>query len=236
MRKNYLLPLLAPILLMLASCAHVYTNPQFTQKTQDHQSVAIIPYQMVYTGKLIKELSPADLQKINETESQAFQLSLYNQLLRRSGTGRHKIKIEIQNPSTTNRLLLDSGVVLTDAWKESPERLAGILGVQSVICTRVEKEKFLSDLESFGIIAAGQVLRNMQVPGATALPYVSSNASKTYEIKLNCQLMNGADGSMLWNVPLRLNINYNTKANDAINIANRRCSKKFPYRDRSYYR
>lgn len=237
MRKNYLLILLAPAILLMASCARDYTSPQFSQKTTEHHLVAIIPFQMVYTGRVDPNLKPDDIRQISEAEAQAFQLSLFNHILRRSGEGKSKIKIEFQTPDRTNRILQDSGIALVDAWKESPSKLAKILGVESVVYTRVEKEKFLTDLESFGITIAGNILNQMRIDGFP-IPYGTNpqQYNRTYTIKLDCQLMNGEDESLLWKLPLSYNIDWNTRANDVINNAAKKCSKKFPYRDRSYYR
>lgn len=237
MKRTYTLILLVGVILGIASCARDYTTPVFSSKTVGHKKVAILPYQMVYTGRQDADLSPEEIRKINEAESQAFQRALHNQLLRESGSDKKDIKIEFQTPERTNRILQDSGITLVDAWKQTPEKLAALLGVHAIIYTRVEKEKFLTDLESFGLEIAGDILDKLKLPDGITLPVGAdpSRYNRTYRIKIDCQLLNGVDASLLWKLPLDTEIDWNSRANDVIEQSARMCAKRFPYRNRSYY-
>lgn len=237
MKRTLYLTLFLAVAGLLYACAKSYTTPVFSSKSIGHKLVAILPYQMVYTGKEHKDLSPTEVNKINEAEAQAFQRALHNWLLRESGADKKDIKIEFQTPERTNRILQDSGIALVDAWKETPERLAKILGVQSIVYTRCEKEKFLTDLESFGLEIAGDILDKIKLPDGISLPPGAdpNNYNRTYRIKIDCQLLNAADASLLWKLPLDTEIDWNSRANDVIEQAGRMCAKKFPYRNRSYY-
>jgi hypothetical protein len=237
MKRTYTFLLVVAVILGIASCARDYTTPVFSSKTVGHKKVAILPYQMVYTGRQDADLSPGEIRKINEAESQAFQRALHNQILRESGAEKKDIKIEFQTPERTNKILQDSGIALVDAWKQTPERLAAILGVHSIIYTRVEKEKFLTDLESFGLEIAGDILDKIKLPDGMSLPPGADPKmyNRTYKIKIDCQLLNGVDASLLWKLPLDIEIDWNSRANDVIEQSARMCAKRFPYRNRSYY-
>lgn len=237
MKFNFTLILAIVGLVGIASCARDYTTPVFSSKTVGHKMVAILPYQMVYTGRIDEKLTPDDIRKINEAEAQAFQRALHNQLLRESGASKKDIKIEFQTPERTNKILVDSGIALVDAWKETPERLAKILGVHAIVYTRVEKEKFLTDLESFGLEIAGDILDKIKLPEGVTIPVGADPDfyNRTYRIKIDCQLLNAADASLLWKLPMDTDIDWNSRANDVIEQSARYCAKKFPYRNRSYY-
>lgn len=238
MKRIYLSSLLLLFILALVSCARDFTTPVFNSKTVGHRMVAILPFQMVYTGKQDPKLGPDDIRKINEAEAQAFQRALHNQLLRQSGSKKKHIKIEFQTPERTNRILADSGIVPMDAWKETPERLAQILGVQSIIFTKVEKEKFLTDLESYGLTIAGEILEKIPLPEGLEIPMGADpqRYNRTYRIKMDCQLLNGVDGSLLWKLPMDTDIDWNSRANEVIEQATWYCARRFPYRNRNYYR
>ncbi|MDX5320489.1 MAG: hypothetical protein LPK45_05295 [Bacteroidota bacterium] len=237
MKKSLVRMLLVLMVLGVVSCARDFLSPQFSSKTKGHKRVAILPYQMVYTGRQDKNLSPTEKDKIAEAEAQAFQRALHNQLLRFSGPEKDDIKIEFQTPERTNRILQDSGISLTQAWQKTPEELSKILGVESIVYTRVEKEKFLTELESFGLEIAGDILDKIKLPDVLNLPPGADPDfyNRTYRIKIDCQLLNGADASLLWKLPLDMEIDWNSRANDVIEQSARTCAKKFPYRQRSYY-
>ena len=237
MKNRLLFGLIILGIIGLAACAKSFTTPVFSSKSVGHKRVAVLPYQMVYTGRQDADLSPEDKRKIAEAESQAFQRALHNQLLRQSGSGKKDIKIEFQTPERTNKILQDSGIVTMDAWKETPERLSAILGVQSIVYTRVEKEKFLTDLESFGLEIAGDILDKIKLPDGFNLPPGADPSfyNRTYHIRIDCQLLNGSDASLLWKLPMDIDIDWNSRANEVIEQVARRSAKKFPYRNRSYY-
>lgn len=237
MKKIYL-SLGFVLAVLLVSCAKDYTTPLFSSKTVGHKKVAILPYEMIYTGRAVENLTPGDQAKIQEAESYAFQRSLHNYLLNQSGAGKKDIKIEFLTPERTNRILQDSGVNPVFAYRETPEKLARLLGVQSVVYSKVEKQRFLTDLESFGLEIAGDILDKLKLPGDLKLPTGADPAfhNKTFEIRTDCQLLNGEDAALLWKVHFDFETDWNYPANEAIKDVTRVCAKRFPYRNRSYYR
>jgi len=233
-----LLPLLFICISLVTfyACKSAFISPQFSQKTQNHHRIAILPYQMVYTGRPVYGLTPKEKEQIQEAEALAFQNALYVRLLRQTGQRKRDIKIEIASPEISNHLLQDSGISLHDAWRIPSHDLCELLGVQAIIKVRVEKEKFLTDFESYGIHVATEILNklpNNQNPGTNPIP---ANVNKTYRIKQDAQVLNADDATLLWHQELESQIDWNYSANRVIeNMANR-IAKKFPYRDRSYYR
>ena len=216
--------------LVVSSCAKVFVHHSFNQLTRSHKLVAVVPFVMVYTGRMDKDMTQSQIEKMMELESVSFQRAYYNELVGRSGPGKKDIKIDFQSIDKTNKILKDSGYVLHKISEVSEEELARVLGVDAIVKTRVEKEKFLEGWESFGIEMAEVILGGFgnNIPGGQQLP-PGSNA--TNEIKIDSRVIS-ADGLVLWQMAQNVQIDWATKPNDAIRQITRRFSRKFPYRNR----
>lgn len=217
------------LVLSLAGCTAVdYTSPRFPEAAREHRSVAVLPVEMVFTGKAPKGLTAEDVMRIEEGESLAFQASLYNYLLNRSSRDRRRpIRISIQPIETTNRLLGDGELAVRDSWALPPEELAELLGVDAVVRTRVRKTRYLSDLASFGIAAGVHVVLEAIDDGHHWLfPW----GPRTYDIYAEGALVDGHDGALLWKVAVHRETDWTRPANDVVRGITRKLAKKFPYR------
>jgi hypothetical protein len=143
--------LLATLLLGACTAVH-YESPRLAERPADRDTVAVLPFEMVFTGKAPKDLSAAQILAIEEAESHAFQHSFYNRLLdRSSATRKNPILVRIQPIDATNSILDEEGISIRESWEMPAEELAEILGVDAVIRTTVQKTRYLSDIASYGI-------------------------------------------------------------------------------------
>jgi hypothetical protein len=152
MKKNNILYILvlALVFISMSFCTSVrYTNPIFTEKTQDHRIIAVIPFEMIFTGKQPKKLPPQQIDKIEEVESIAFQNSLYHLLSQQQRRLHHPLRIDIQPVQKTNRILDQQGISIRDSWYMDSRELAHILRVDAVVRTTIEKKRYMSGLASF---------------------------------------------------------------------------------------
>lgn len=214
----------------LAACTAVdYTSPQFADVALDHQSVAVLPVEMMFTGKAPKGLTAEAIMQIEEGESLAFQSSLYNYLLDRSGPHRRRpIWITVQQVDLTNRLLTEQGLAIRDTWVLPAEELAELLGVDAVVRTRVRKTRYLSDLASFGIAAGVHLaLEILDEDHLWLLPW----GPRTYDIYAEGELLAADRGTLLWKVAVNREADWSQPANDVVRGITRKLAKKFPYRD-----
>lgn len=79
--KPRIIPLVT-VLLLAAACSTVnYQSPQFAERAQHHQIVAVLPFEMVLTGDPPRNLTVQQIAKIEEAESVAFQEAYYYRLL-----------------------------------------------------------------------------------------------------------------------------------------------------------
>jgi len=143
------------VLIVLVSCAGTkFTSSSFDAKTSQHKQIAILPFRVVYTGKVPKKLTPNDIEKLRYAEAAAFQKSLYTRIIRQSGTNKKDIKIEIQSIEKTNQLLKEEGLQYLVLDTTMSQELCKKLGVDAVVYASVEKERFLANLEPFGLAIA----------------------------------------------------------------------------------
>ena len=213
----------------LTACTAVdYTAPGFPQATVDHQSVAVLPVEMIFQGKAPKGLTAEDIWQIEEGESLAFQSSLYNYLLDRSRPDRRRpVWIAIQPIEATNRLLSERGLAIRNTWAMPADELAALLGVDAVVRTRVRKTRYLSDLASFGIaVGVHVVLEALEEEHLWLLPW----GPRTYDIYAEGELIEARGGALLWKVAVNRETDWSRPANDVVRGITRKLAKKFPYR------
>ena len=82
--KNYcIFTILIFIVFSQFSCSNsFYSRSEYRSGPLDNSNIAILPYDVVTTGRIPARLSDEDLESIEMAESKAFQISLYNQIVR----------------------------------------------------------------------------------------------------------------------------------------------------------
>src|SRR5688572_19519937 len=138
------LPLLIVILLsiftIVASCARKnYVASNFDEMTADHRTVAVVPAEMIFTGKLPKNLTAEDIANMEEQESREFQYALYHSILRHANTRKYITTIDFQDVNTTLSKLEAQQIKIRDSWKMDDKELARVLGVDAIIKMRIQK-------------------------------------------------------------------------------------------------
>ena len=221
---------LATMLLSAAACSTAnYQSPQFTERARHHQIIAVLPFEMVLTGDPPRDLTAPQIAQIEEAESVAFQEAYYYRLLHQASVHRkHPIWIEIQPPETTNRLLDEAGIGVRESWGMSAKSLARVLRVDAVISTSVQKTRYLSDGESFGVDLGLTVVNEISEGRlASVLPW---GLVKTHDIWANCELIDSVDGVVIWQTDLAQATDWQYPANQVIAGFTEELAKKFPYR------
>ncbi|MFK7773797.1 MAG: hypothetical protein AB8F94_16725 [Saprospiraceae bacterium] len=212
-------------LLLTSGCKQYYTVANFEEKTQAHQTIAVLPFEMVYTGIPPKELTEDDIQRIEISESKAFQSSFFNAILASSRQGRNQLRVDFQHYSKTLNLLKDNGIDIRDSWGKDPAELAKILGVDAVVKAQIEKRRYMSDLASYGIEAGTQIIG--AITNNRILPFVN-NRNKT--VRTDYTIVNQEDGNVLWSIAYDFDANWRSTSEDIIETINARSARRFPYR------
>jgi hypothetical protein len=226
-----MLPLLIIVtsgLLLFPSCAHrYYTASSFEQLSAHHRSIAVLPAEMVFTGNQPKQLKAEDIARIEETESRAFQTALFNGILRHANSRKYVTTVQVQDISTTQRLLEEQGISVRDSWKADDRKLAALLGVDAVVRMRIQKKRYMSDLASLGIGMGQQVLSQIVMPGSFPVPNVSN---KTNDIYASCNVV--SNSQTLWNDHYERGSSYNSPSESVIEDITDNFGRHFPYRRR----
>ena len=230
MKQNLLFSTCLFILIFFSACSghKYYTSSSFSQQTAHHKLIAVLPAEMIFTGKQPKALTPEDIEAIEETESKSFQNSLYNSILRHANTKKYFTSISVQDISTTQKMLEENGISIRESWKEDDKKLAKILGVDAVVRMRIQKKRYMSDLASMGISVGRQVLGQIGAVSRLPIPYVSS---KTNDINASCNMVSNSE--TLWNDSYKRGADYNSSSEAVIDEITDNFGKHFPYKKRN---
>lgn len=228
---NKVIVLLGMSLLIFGSCKNYFIAHNFEQKTANHRTIAILPLEMIFTGNTPKNLTAADIAKIEEGESKAFMISLYNEILRSTRGGNKPLRVDIQNYVNTLSILEAEGIDIRQSWKISPTQLATVLGVDAVVQGSITKKRYMSDLASFGVDLGTQILDALSggVFNSTGLP---NQATRTNDIRASYSLIGAGDGTTLFSQAFDYEADWNNTSEDIIMFINRRFSRNFPYRSK----
>ena len=215
---------------LLGACTAVhYESPQLAGRATDSETIAVLPFEMVFAGKMPADLAPEQILAIEAGESLAFQHALYDQLLdRSSATRKRPILVRVQPVETTNRLLDESGIALREAWEMPAERLAEALGVEAVLKTRIEKTRYMSELASWSTEVGLHVLHHASEGRIDWL--IPPGLTRTDDIYADSSLVSCEDGDLLWKVAVHRATDWRRPANDVVAGITRKLAKKFPYR------
>ena len=224
--KKALLLVFFPALITV-SCSHKNYVSYFDQQTANHKIVAVLPAEMIFTGKQPENLTSEDIKNIQQTESKNFQYALYNSILRYSNSNKYFTRINLQDLVMTQKILDDHGLSYQDVWKKDDKELASLLGVDAVVRMHVREQRFMSDAASYGISVGKQIVYNTGLGSKIPLPYIPN---KTNDIYASCDIV--SNNMTLWNDNYKGSSNYNTPANVVIeNIADN-FGRHFPYKQR----
>lgn len=215
-------------LLLISGCARYFIAGDFNQKTLRHKSIAVLPVEMIFTGNQPKNMTSEDIQKIEEAESKAFMISMYNEILRSTKNGKKPLRVDVQSFTKTLSILEEKNISVRQTWRMSPVELSNILGVDAVVQSRVTKKRYMSGLASFGIDMGVQILDNLLGGGLWGA--VPNQATRTDDIFASFSLVNGEDATALYSRAFTTEADWNTPANVIIDNITRRFARKFPYR------
>lgn len=225
--KKALLFLSCTSLITLACSHKYYTSSYFDQQTANHRTVAVLPAEMIFTGKQPENLSIDDISKIEENESKNFQQALYNSILRYANSRKYFTRVNLQDLVMTDKLLDDHHITAREAWNKDDKELASLLGVDAVVRMRIQKQRYMSDVASYGISAGRQIIYNTGIGSKIPLPYVPN---KTNDIYASCNVV--SNNQTVWNDSYKGASDWNTPSTEVIENITDNFGRHFPYKRR----
>jgi len=228
LRKSTLIAGFFLLAILYSACTPYYLVSDFETRTADHMTVAVLPFEMWFTGRIPKDLTEEDILEIEEIESLAFQRSMYNEILKSTKSGKKPIRINLQDYKKTLNILHENGIDVRTSWSIDAQEIADLLGVDAVLSARIEKMRLMSDLASFGAEVGLFILHEITdyglwpfIPGA----YVSSK-----QIDAHYLMHDKSQGAVLWSISFKIDADWSSSADDILRNVTRRAARKFPYR------
>lgn len=230
MKTSLLTTLIASFIaiLVFSSCSRKnYASAYFDQQTVGHRMIAVLPAEMIFTGKQPKNLTTTQIDSIEEEESKTFQFALQSSILRYANSRKYYMYVGVQDINATLSLLEQNHISIRDSWKMDAKSLAKVLNVDAVVRMQVTKKRYMSDYASYGVGVAQQILWNTGVANRVPMP---SNAIKTNDIYVTCNLI--SENATLWNDYYKGSSNWNRPANQVVENITDRFGENFPYKRR----
>lgn len=198
---------------LLASCATVYTDPDFPVYQDQHDTIAILPFDVTINPERRWSVSQNQFDQMASEQAESFQRALYTQCLQGHQRGRYTI--EFQDISETNTLLTRSaGTRSKQALLASMTKseICDALKVDAVISGEMVLTKPMGTLES---IAAWHFLK---VPGTTN------------EVHVNTSIHEGNNGKLIWNYEFAQQGSHWSSVESIAKQLIRGTARSFPYR------
>lgn len=213
-------------LLVVAGCARPYKAHDFTDLTFNHRTVAIIPFDIIFTGRYPEDMTDEEIADQLGVESMDFQLSFYQSVYNSARRKKDALTVSIQDIRKTNRLIEEAGIEPTLAYQEDAQVLADILGADAVLRGTIEKNRLFSDGLSLGIDVASTILTGSSGAVLAGFPNLSKRVRASYDI------IDANTGITLWSLTSNDEANWQQSAPDLMNEINLGAAKRFPYRER----
>src|SRR5690554_3505034 len=192
---------------------HHYENPDFERLTASHKIIAIVPFKTSVTlrPKQMKDISPEQLSKMEESEGLSIQSAMYSWFLKREK--QQKLNVKVQDTNTTNALMRRNFITSESLADYTPDELAEILNVDAVIMGTFETNKPMSEGAS---VALGMLVGF----------YGSTNKAV-----INLSIYNAEQGELLVNYNKAVSGSFGSSTEDLINILMRKASRRISYTD-----
>lgn len=199
---------------LLASCAAVYTAPDFSDYQARHKTVAILPFDVSINPERRWSVSQQQIDQMATQQAQSFQRALYTQYLQ--GHQRGRFTVEFQDISETNTLLTRKaagGKTQTLLSSMTKSEICDALKVDAVISGEMMLTKPMGTLES---IAS---LHFFKIPGSTN------------EVHVNTSIHEGDQGKLIWNYDFVQQGSHWSSVEHIAKQLIRNTARNFPYRN-----
>lgn len=201
-----------------------YQTAGYDELAIQHEVIAVLPTKTVTNGRIPPELTGEMILEIEENESKAFQIAMFDEISERSGPYEGDVRVTLQHYSETNALLERAGMTLRGSWDRPPSELAELLGVDAVVRTTVQKQLYLTELESFGIDFARSMMLIFDGPW-----WILND--KTSDVFASAAIIDGPSGVVVWSTEKKRSTDWNQPHAEIVRGIARVMARRFPYRE-----
>jgi hypothetical protein len=205
---------------LFASCAsRPFISPDLKRKAKSGATMAILPYNIVFEGRMPKNMSPEQLEAQDKRERLAFQQSLFYKISSRLNGS----NIKLQSVASTNSKLSELNLDLHKIENYKPEKLAEKLGVDMVVVPNLIKHRYRSDEASIALTAANVVINSIPGRGGVFLPNVDP---KTNDVKASFTIIEANNGNVLWSIERKNAADWSRPVENALDRLHIRMARK----------
>ncbi|WP_046757645.1 hypothetical protein [Kordia jejudonensis] len=192
----------------------IYVSDTFEELSEDHQIIAILPFQAKLNLKAAQEkYSDAQLEKFEQQEGIAVQEALESYFLNRKR--KKKLKINFQDINTTNRILKKEGITDENIDIYTPQELCKLLKVDAIISGSLTSRMLLSKEVD------------------TSFDLITFLKGKSDYGKIIIKLSDKSTGKLLWRYEKIINRKSGKNTSAIIAKMMRQASRKFPYEEKN---
>ena len=162
--KSLIIPILPLVLIVTACNSNVYKDKSFFSKANlSGQTLAVLPAEVSYSGKLPKDWDADRVLKMENAESSKLQQAIYDDFLYHASEKaiRQKWDIKLIDIKVVNDKLAQSGVSIHDSWKLPSDKLAKIIGTDMIIRAKVQNMRYMSQAAATGINVGVSVIETI---------------------------------------------------------------------------
>jgi hypothetical protein len=218
--------------LLVTSCSRpkYYASTNFMRLTENHKLIAVLPAEIIFTGKQPKNMTPESIAAMEEQESLGFARSLASGILRNANSRYYYLFINVQDVYTTRKMLEEHNISIRQSWTYDDKELAKILGVDAVVRMHVQLKRYMSDMASYGVGVGRQVLSEIGANNGFSVPYIPNKTNDVYaSYDILCNNMT------IWNDHYRSTANWNYTSDVIMDNITDNFGRYFPYKRRREY-
>lgn len=162
-----------PAALLFSSCSsNVYVDKAFfAQAKSNRQTLAILPVEVLFTGKLPKNWTDEHVAKLEKEQSSQLQEKIYEDFVFHASAKAEKNKwaVDLVDSRVVNDKLQQQGISLHESWKIPSDELARILEVDMIVRARVHNVRYMSQAAATGINVGASILEGILSRGGTSV-------------------------------------------------------------------
>lgn len=162
----------------------------------EDKTVAILPVEVILTGKLPKNMTEQQKATQEQYESKFYQELLHSKFLDKSRSAKkNKYGVHFINPQDVNSKLAKANINYSNLKEKSTEELATITGSDMILFVNIKKQRLMSDGAAIGLDIVESVINSVINPSGQN--NTTNTTQKTHNISFAVTLIDGKTGTTI---------------------------------------
>ncbi|MFK7775934.1 MAG: hypothetical protein AB8F94_27670 [Saprospiraceae bacterium] len=180
--------------LTLSGCSTTKNNSYFENDKSNIEKIAVLPFEIIFTGKIPKAVDEQMLEQIELEESVTFQNSFSKILIDQNDEN----SFSIQPVQKTLDILNNKNIQVRESWKMHPQQLAKILGVDAVVKSRIKRKIEIPNKKTQRHNTVIQILNITGIFSGVPAPLPQTQNPNFQNIKADYVLVESKEGDIIW--------------------------------------